>query len=292
VKRLAPALAKQNGGRAKPARLFCGAASVALVALAGCGGSPSTFTLQPARVYSLGEFRPAAPVEPGKPATFSFDVMQPDGTPLTKFKHGPGPHTGIHLILVRDDLAYIVHLHPPVGAGGKIATGVTLPAPGPYRVVVDVYPAIGPNFQLFGRARASGAYRPQALPPTRATDVVGACRFTLSGASHLKAIEAEDVTVRVTCGGKPAHFTPWYGALAHAIFFRRGSLDYFHTHVCAPGAVGCTSILGPVKVTGTSTTPGKLAVGVLVPAPGTWRLFLQCRAGGRILTAPFTLHVT
>ena len=35
--------------------------------------------------------------------------------------------------------------------------------------------------------------------------------------------------------GKPAKFTPWYGALAHAIFFREGSLDYFHTHVCAPG---------------------------------------------------------
>ena len=57
-------------------------------------------------------------------------------------------------------------------------------------------------------------------------------------------------------------------------------------------ATGCTSILGPVKVTGTSTTPGKLTVGVLVPAPGTWRLFLQCQVNGRILTAPFTLHVT
>jgi hypothetical protein len=30
---------------------------------------------------------------------------------------------------------------------------------------------------------------------------------------------------------------------------------------------------------------------VLVPVPGTWRLFLQCRADGRVLTAPFTLRV-
>ena len=92
--------------------------------------------------------------------------------------------------------------------------------------------------------------------------------------------------------GKPAHFTPWYGALAHAIFFRQGTLDYFHTHVCAPGASGCTSILGSTQVKGSSSTPGKLRVGVLVPVAGTWRLFLQTRADGRVLTVPFTLEVT
>jgi hypothetical protein len=92
--------------------------------------------------------------------------------------------------------------------------------------------------------------------------------------------------------GRPVNFTPWYGALAHAIFFRKGSLDYFHTHVCGPSTPGCTSILGGTKVTGTSTTPGKLQVGVLLPIGGTWRLFLQFQAGGRILTAPFTLKVT
>ena len=86
--------------------------------------------------------------------------------------------------------------------------------------------------------------------------------------------------------------TPWFGALAHAIFFRSGSLDYFHTHVCAPGMTGCTSVLGPTRVTGRVTRQGHLRVGVLLPVGGTWRLFLQCKADGRILTAPFTLSVT
>ena len=91
--------------------------------------------------------------------------------------------------------------------------------------------------------------------------------------------------------GKPAKFTPWYGALAHAIFFRAGSLDYFHTHVCAPGASGCASVLGGAKVTGTSATPGRLKVGVLLPVAGTWRLFLQSKLDGKVVTAPFTLTV-
>ena len=118
------------------------------------------------------------------------------------------------------------------------------------------------------------------------------CRFALAGAAHLSAIQAKLVHVSVDCNGTPPRFQTYYGALAHAIFFRRGSLDYFHTHVCAPGASGCTSFRGGTQVTGRSATPGKLIVGVLVPVAGTWRLFLQVQVGGKVLTAPFTLHVT
>ena len=273
---------------------------LAVPVLAGCGGGSSGGmpTIQAARVYSISEFKPSGPLAARRPVALSFVIRQPDGTPLTTFKTGPGPHTGVHLIFVRRDLAYIVHHHPSLAhltAGGAITDSVTFPEPGPYRLVVDVFPASGsqPNFQLFRTVQVAGPYHPQPLPPPSTTVDVDGYRFTLSGASHLKAVQAQVVTVHVTDPHrKAATFTPWFGALAHAIFFRSGTLDYFHTHVCAPGAAGCTSILGPVKVTGTSTTPGKLTVGVLVPAGGTWRLFLQCRVGGRILTAPFTLSVT
>ena len=114
----------------------------------------------------------------------------------------------------------------------------------------------------------------------------------MHGRPQLRAIQAALLDVTVTDpNGKPARFTPWYGALAHAIFSRAGSLDYFHTHVCAPGASGCTSVIGTTKVTGSSSTPGTLNVGVLVPLPGTWRLFLQTQVNGHVLTAPFTLRV-
>ena len=109
----------------------------------------------------------------------------------------------------------------------------------------------------------------------------------------LHAIQAEFLHLNVTApDGRPVKFVPWFGALAHAIFFRDGSLDYFHTHICAPNAPNCGSLPGvpASRITG-HATPGKLTVGVLLPVPGTWRLFLQLRQGGRILTAPFTLRV-
>jgi hypothetical protein len=133
---------------------------------------------------------------------------------------------------------------------------------------------------------------PHALPPFGGSDTVDGYTFTMHGTPHLKAIQAGEIDVTVTDPqGRPARFQPWYGALGHAVFFRRGTLTYFHTHICAPNSTGCSSALGGAKVTGTSATPGKLNVGVLVPVPGTWRLFLQCQVNGRVLTAPFTLVV-
>ncbi|MEY2570615.1 MAG: hypothetical protein QOE63_965 [Acidimicrobiaceae bacterium] len=265
--------------------------------LAGCGGSskPSFPTVGAARTYALVDFKPTAPAVAGKPTRVSFVIRQPDGKPLTSFRRGPGPHTGVHLIFVRKDLSTIVHRHPPIAKDGTISDTITFADPGPYRLVVDAYPdTTGPqrNFQLFGALRVAGTYHPSALPPFAATVDTDGYRFTMTKQPSLHAIQAGFLTVRVTDPqGKPVRFTPWYGALAHAIFFRRGSLDYFHTHVCAPGAAGCTSTLGATKVTGSSSTPGKLDVGVLVPVSGEWRLFIQCRVAGRVLTAPFTLQV-
>jgi hypothetical protein len=201
----------------------------------------------------------------------------------------------VHVIIVRDDLESIIHVHPPIAADGKASEQVTLPDPGPYRVVVDAYPSTAgqSNFQLFSKIDVVGAYKAKQLPPFDRAVVVDGYRFQLQGKPRLRAIEAGFITITVTDPqGRPARFTPWFGALAHAIFFRTGTLDYFHTHVCAPGASGCTSFLGATQVKGSSSTPGKLRVGVLVPVAGTWRLFLQCRANGRVLTAPFTLEVT
>jgi len=272
-------------------------ALVVVLVAAGCGSSSNTsVTIGAARTYQLENFQPARPVRAGVPTTVSFAIRQPDGSVLTQFKRGPGPHTGVHLIMVRSDLATIIHRHPPLQPNGTASQTVVFPAPGRYRVVVDAYPAHGPagqtNFQLFRWIRVAGKARAQPLPPYRPSVTVDGYHFTMHAHPPLHAIDPAFLTVTVRDpNGRPATFTPWYGALAHAIFFRKRSLAYFHTHICSPGATGCTSLLGGSKVTGTSTTPGKLSVGVLVPVAGTWRLFLQTQVNGHILTAPFTLQV-
>jgi hypothetical protein len=267
---------------------------------AGCGsgeaGAPQLPAAAPARSFELANFQPAETVEAGKPTDVSFAIQQPSGKPLTDYARGNGPHTGVHVLFVRDDLSTIIHRHPPVEPDGTIDDKLTFKEPGRYRVVVDAYPkatASLKNFQLFRFLDVKGDAKRQPIPPFKASQKVDGYTVTMAGNPQLKAVEAALLKVTVTDPkGKPAEFTPYYGALAHAIFFRAGSLDYFHTHVCAPGAQGCTSTLGGAQVTGTSSTPGDLEIGVLLPVAGTWRVFIQTKVNGRVLTAPFTLTVT
>jgi hypothetical protein len=286
-------------------KLFLAVTAVgALLALAACGSSShnNAPTIQKVLVTQVADFEPAGPVTVGKPVTISFRILQPNaaGTKLvtmTRFRRGGGPHTGVHMIIVRDDLGVIIHQHPPVRPSGVFTQQVTFPKPGPYRVVLDVYPATGQqtNFQLLNeRIRVTGPYKPKPLPPPVRSETVDGYRFHIVKIvpSPLKAIESALMYLTVTDPqGKPVVFKPWFGALAHAIFFHAGRFEYFHTHVCSPGAGGCTSLIAGSKVVGSSATPGHITVGVLLPDSGTWQLFLQMRPHGKVLTAPFTLRV-
>jgi hypothetical protein len=286
-----------------PVKFSAAAVVLAALALAGCGssgGAVSVPTVQAARIFALSGFAPAAPVRPGRPVTVTFTVDMPNGKPLTKYKTGTGPHTGVHLIIVRDDLAYIIHTHPPIGPNGLLRQTVTFPAPGSYHVLVDLYPnlpGVIPNFQLTQKIDVTGGYHPIKLPPFKSDLVVDGYHFDMRGQAppKLQAIQPEFLHVDVTDPhGHNVTFTPWFGALAHAIFFREGTLDYFHTHICAPSAPNCGTLPGvaATRITGTAPAPGKLTVGVLLAVPGAWRLFLQMKLGGKIVTAPYTLKVT
>lgn len=263
--------------------------------VAGCSSSNnSKIAIQPAKTYELGNFQPAVPIVPGKPTSVAFTIDQPSGSALTAYRTGPGPHTGVHLIIVSHDLSTIIHRHPPLQPGGHFEQRVVFPKPGRYRVIVDVYPRKLqplPNFQLYRDVQVRGAAKPEPLGSYHTVQHVGGFTFTAPKRPRIRALQAELLTVHVTdASGKPAHFVPWYGALAHAIFFHVGTLDYFHTHVCAPGASGCTSLIAGSSVVGRSSTPGKLTVGVLLPTAGTWKLFLQSKPNGKLVTAPYVLE--
>jgi hypothetical protein len=270
-------------------------------ALSACGssgsGSPSNPTVAPARTFKLGGFLPGAPVAAGRPVEISFHVVLPSGKTLTRFKTGAGPHTGVHLIIVRNDLSAIVHRHPRVAPDGTVRQSVTFPAPGKYHVLVDVYPVLPEtpqlvNFQLTETTTVSGAAKAVALPAYRPEVTVGGYHVRIEKTPKITALEPAFVTIRIRdANGRPPKLEPYYGALAHAIFFRAGSLAYFHTHICTPSAPGCASLVGGAALRGSGTSSGLLHVGILLPQAGTWRLFLQFEVKRQIETAPFTLQV-
>ncbi|MGH2934280.1 MAG: hypothetical protein ACRDL2_07165 [Gaiellaceae bacterium] len=277
-------------------------AAAGLLALAGCGGgggSPAgpTITVGAARTYHVAGFGPTKGIQAGKPTLISFTIVKPDGKPLTQYREGKGPHTGADLVIVRNDDSNVLYIDTDSHANGLISQEVTFPAPGRYRVVIDAYPKqtspTSPfNFQLFEWVTVSGKPNLAPVPSFASTETVGGYRFTLVGKPKLRAIQPAFLTFHVTDpAGKPAPFPLWRGALAHAIFIRDHSLDYFHTHVCAPGANNCGTRIGGSSVAGVSSTPGTLKVGVLAPVPGTWRMFLLTYVGGKEHVATFTFAI-
>ena len=166
--------------------------------LAGCSsGSDSgtpTITIPKAHVYKLVDRSPTTGVKPGKPVTVGFTVQQPSGQALTKFKTGPGPHTGVHVIIVADDLSTIIHRHPPPNAQGHVSEQVVLPRPGDYTVLADVYPRTGqlPNFQLRYDIHADGKATPKPLPAFKAVQKVDGYTVDLHGKPEAAGRGAQD----------------------------------------------------------------------------------------------------
>src|SRR5215211_8797139 len=86
----------------------------------GCSSAsrPSVPTIAPARTFELSSLWPVRIAKPG-PTQISFTIRQPSGKPLTAYRRGAGPHTGVHVIVVRRDLGAIIHKHPPIEANGR-----------------------------------------------------------------------------------------------------------------------------------------------------------------------------
>jgi hypothetical protein len=247
----------------------------------------------PAREYKLDWQSPNSVAKPGT-TMLRFAVRTPDGKVLSSFRTGGGPHTGVHLIIVRDDLSLIVHKHPQIPSSGELALPVVLPRAGRYRVLIDVYPAAssGPaNFQLTHDLQVGTGNAKAPLPSYAPVVKADGLTFRVVRQPALRLAEPASMVVNVSdAQGKPVTFEPFYGALAHAIFFRAGTLDYFHSHICGNDPA-CTASFGSAATTGHSRHPGRLELGVLLPATGRWRLFLQIGRGGQLVTAAFTLRV-
>ncbi len=254
-------------------------------------GLPAPPTIAPAKEYKLDWQSPASVAKPGT-TTLHFAVRTPDGKILTHFRTGAGPHTGVHLIIVRDDLSTIVHKHPPIPASGRLALPVDLPHAGVPRAGRRVSGDRGVTELPADHELQVGTGNVKApLPPYSPVVRAGGLTFRVAKLPGLRLAEPASMIVNVTdAAGKPVTFKPFYGALAHAIFFRQGSLDYFHSHICGDDPACTGSFVSPATA-GHVTKPGRMELGVLLPASGRWRLFLQVVHGGKLITAPFTLRV-
>jgi hypothetical protein len=232
----------------------------------GLAISDSGWTLRPAD----------ATLPAGRDVPYRFTVEGLDGAPETSYQETRA--LDLHLVVVRRDLSTFQHAHPSRAADGTWSVPLNLDA-GVYRVLADVRPA-GADHQLVLGADllVPGELEPVDLPAPRATATT-TDGYTVALHGTPVAGRESDLVLSVSKGGRPVTtLQPYLGAYGHLVALRAGDLAYLHTHL--EGTGGEAPGGGP-----------DIAFATTFPTAGTYRLFLDFRAGGVVRTATFTVEV-
>ncbi|MFC6838400.1 hypothetical protein ACFQHK_18110 [Halomarina ordinaria] len=201
---------------------------------------------------------------------WTYRIRDDSGAVVTEFEEA---HDQLaHLILVRRDLAHFQHLHPTLGADGTWTTTFTLPEPGTYRAFVDVV-VDAQSTTLGVDILTSGAADYETHPEPTRTKTVEGYTVTMTP-EHVTHGTDTPLEFEIRGDGGVAHLDPYLGALGHLVALRDGDLAYLHVH--------------PEK---TDPKGGVIRFIVQFPTPGRYRLFLQAKPHGELITTWFDVRI-
>ena len=263
---------------------------------------------------------PNGAMAPGKPAAWETAIADArTGAPVTRFdQHHEKP---MHLVVVRDDLSTFAHLHPPLGADGRFRMRLNapaadadnldaaraVPAPGTYFLFAEVAPSGQSPVVLRHAVTASGVASPVPLTP----DPVGADGFIrkpvgtdgryeaalkVERGEHHPGMAMLSLVVHLRERGADGQYRdvsslePWLGMSGHALMVgERGETAsdrvFLHLHA-GHGGHGDGHDHGH----GAAASPVTfMAHGAEIPPAGRYKLWVQLKHAGDILTIPFAL---
>ncbi|WP_224449195.1 hypothetical protein [Haloprofundus salilacus] len=205
---------------------------------------------------------------------WTFRIVDDDGSVVTDFEETHGRRS--HLVVVRRDLTRFQHLHPELQSEGTWRVdGFALPAPGVYRAFVDVVvdgQSTTLGFDLF--ASGTGPEPTDERPDSSRRATAGEYEVELL-ADEVASRERTQLTFEVRRGDDPVRKLEEYlGALGHLVALREGDLAYLHVH--------------PEE---TEPDSGRVAFDARFPTPGRYRLFLQTKPEGALITTAFDVRV-
>jgi hypothetical protein len=234
----------------------------------------------------------------------------------------------MHLFLIRDDATAFAHLHPVARDSNTFVAALPPLAPGRYRVYADIVHESGfaqtliDTVTIAGPATAWRASDPDDAwwEESRQPSAVSGQQDTLADGAVMTwqpqpLVARQDVELRFTvtgAGGRAVALEPYMGMAAHAVIAAPDGAVFIHLHPLgtismasqlvyqlrqagdtARGALGrrITAFEDTApRAWMTGMTPA-LSFPYSFPRPGHYRMWVQVRRGGRILTGAFDLQV-
>jgi hypothetical protein len=209
----------------------------------------------------------------GTQATWRFRLAGCDGKPVRKLE----PENGklLHLIVVRTDLTAYQHLHPRMQRDGTWSVQLATPQPGRYRAIAD-FVVDGRKYVLGTTFTAPGSAPQRPLPAPSLQASADGYQVELQRPAELRAGEEDQLTFRITRGGRPVRsLQPYLGAYGHLVALHAPEAAYSHVHPA-----------------GEDRRSGLITFNTEFHQRGAFRLFLQFQVAGRVHTAEFTQEVS
>ncbi|MCC6563270.1 hypothetical protein IT087_00075 [Candidatus Uhrbacteria bacterium] len=209
-------------------------------------------------------------------ANVRFKIFDRDGRPLTAESLKLIAGKELHLMLVRDDLTDLIHVHP-LEENGLWSANVDFPEEGHYYVFIDINPVEGmPVILRASLAVGEDPLQRQDLPLPEPTNAFFNNPYRLELVTKdLVVGEDQSVEFQLTMDGKPfAEIEKSFGAYGHIVVLHHENQNvYAHIH----------PLEFPVN--------GLLRFRIRFPYPGRYTIFGQLSAGGQYRTFPITVDV-
>lgn len=238
------------------------------------------------------------PQEPmaGQPVQMAFAIRYADNktlVPSFEVIH----ERFLHLLMVREDLAWFEHQHPEQGKDGIFRLTWRFPTPGRYTLYADFTPADGDN-QIKPLPLTVGGGSPETLPlkpDTQRVKQIGDYRIELRVQPEPLRMEKAAVltyTVRDRQGRPIRDMQPFIGAPGHLIAISQDGKEVVHTHAIH-GTTLRPDEAGAVHVTPVMATEKGPAFSfkLTTPTAGLYKTWAQFMHANRVLTVPFTFKV-
>jgi hypothetical protein len=234
----------------------------------------------------------------------------------------------MHLFLVRDDQRAFAHLHPVMQDSNTFLAALPPLAAGRYRLYADVVHENGFARTLLDTVRipppGRSAWRPTDPDDAwwvshQSSDSSRQLRVELEDGStmawerdSIPLVAGRDLDLRFTVtapDGRPAELEPYMGMASHAVIARDDGTVFVHLHPAGTIAMASQlaftlrqpgdTVRGRLgqRITDAERRMGSMAVAAPIsfpyafPQPGRYRLWVQVKRAGRILTAGFEAAV-
>ncbi len=281
-------------------RAMRNAGGLGLGALGLAGTTPARIENSAAPVHPAFHTDPAVVIA-GRPATLIITVKDGKGNTMRDL---PIVHEkAMHLIIVAADLNTFAHLHPEQGADGSFRVQHTFREGGAYLLYADFAP--GPAQPMIAKFNlvVNGERRPAnpltARQAALRTVITDGTRVTLTAAGTLRAGRETmlDFNLSEADGRAPVTgLQPYLGELAHFIIIGQEGADFLHAHAVQKGAnrprhdhAGHEG--GSSARSGSAAGITTVSAHTVFPRPGLYKIWMQFQRAGRVLTAPFVVHV-